>query len=71
VVLYYARQAIYAVLLAGCGLMMLTLWWKFLLPRTLGLTLEEFAHFDRLADEEFEVKPVRFFSWIRGCEERP
>ena len=69
--LYLAREATYVVLLICCGFMMLTLWWKLLLPRTMSLTLEEFAHFDRLADEEFEVKPVRFFSWIRGHEERP
>jgi hypothetical protein len=54
-----------------CAFVAWAVWWKFLLPRTVRLTLEEFGHFDRLADEEFEVKPVRFFSWFRDYGERP
>jgi len=53
------------------GFLALGLWWRFLLPRTVKFTLQEFAHFDRLADEEFRIKPVRFFSMFRDYGERP
>ncbi|MHC4914803.1 MAG: hypothetical protein ACYTGB_04870, partial [Planctomycetota bacterium] len=64
------RAALVGVIL-GFGILAFWLWWGFLLPRTVRLTLVEFAHFDRLADENFQVKPLRLFSWIRDYDERP
>jgi hypothetical protein len=47
------------------------LWWKHFLPRAGRLVLEEFANFDRLADEDFRPRHFRGFSVWRDDGERP
>ena len=60
-----------ALMAAAAAAVVAAFWWSFLLPRAGRLALEEFAHFDRLADEEFEIKPVRLPSMFRDYGERP
>jgi hypothetical protein len=68
---FLLHDAALAVVVMTFGFLALWLWWGYLLPRAVRLTLSEFAHFDRLADENFEVKPLRLFSWFRDYGERP